>query len=199
MKRSVLLDMLQRRHELAMACVARQHLDTVDKTRQSDGGYASPDSSDPSYDDTSEEGTQNASMKDESCPQHASFAMHTTETFKQWVERLCRSLPVVHRSRRYQAHVYEQGGASRVRVGAPPHYPPPAKYRPLIEQKLVLPETNRVVYQPQLPYAQFVAAIGVQLLTQASTSVDGSFPKMGILVECMLAIEVLLYCFCCCC
>lgn len=204
MKRPVLLDMLQRRHELAMACVARQHLDTADQPRHSDGQDASTDSSVREYEHMSQEGVQDACMDAKPNPHPASFAMQPTEVFKQWVERLCGSLPVVHRSRQYQARVLQQGGASRVEVSAQPQHRCPEQQRDLVQRKLVLPGTNRVAYQPNLPYVQFVAAVGIQLLVQASKSKDTGLPKKGVLVECMLAIEVLpcflpcCYCYCGC-
>lgn len=194
LKRSELLDMLQRRHELAMACVARKFLDTAEEMKQSNQQQSAIDPSHHIDDHTTQQTSPDGSSNTESTPQPSSFAMQENETFKQWVERLCDSLPVIYRSRAYQAHV-SQGG-SRVTVAAPPFPEAATKQRELIEQKRVLPGTNRVTYHPKLPFTQFVAAVGMQLLAHASRSKDGSLPKMAVLVECMLAIEVLLYCYC---
>lgn len=215
MKRSELLGMLHRRHELAMAFVARSHLDSLEESQQ---GSADTSLSGSEQQPRSQESTEQQSLPDspnlaegsdedssdaqkslrkrptssvqkasESQPQ--SFAMRPNESFKEWVDRLCRWLPVVSRSRPCKANVVTTKGVSSVSVSSS-QLKVPENSMQVVKQNLVLPGICRVAYAPQMPYTQFVAAVGMQLLLQANRSKDEGTPKASVLVECLLAIEV---------
>jgi hypothetical protein len=151
MKRAELMDMLQRRHELAMACVAREYLDTTEITQDS-----------KELQQTKQQGQSDSSSntlhgEDAATLEPASFELQRNESFKEWVERLCRTLPAVLRSSPYKASIMNGESGKRVKLDRAVR--PVPKVHRLVEENLVLADTNRVAYHKKLPYAQFVCGL----------------------------------------
>eukprot|EP00892_Ulva_mutabilis_P010444 jgi/Ulvmu1/7772/UM004_0001.1 len=196
LQHSALMDMLIRRHEIAMACIARSILDSV----------SNKDSSLDS-DDLTVEGTQHAlrlpaDQSSRSVSATAHYAVQTGETFKGWLHRLRQELPQARPSKRVYVAVSESSDDIEVvyePAPAPGQTGKGTQSSKRLLGKALEPRTRRVLFEEGLPYAQFVAALGTQLLLplqkwvrRAAQSNDGQPRRQlsqALLVESLLAIE----------
>lgn len=190
------MDMLLRRHELAMACIARQLLDASsdDQVLTTNGGHAEGEDSRVCVSETSREGS--ASVR-------AHYAVQPGESFKGWLHRLRRELPQARSSKRVYVVASESTDEFDVQFATIP-IPKGVKSGKKKSNKSLgnslEPRTKRVLYEHGLPYTQFVAALGTQLLSplqkwarRAAQSKDSQPSRQlsqALLVESLLAIEV---------
>lgn len=133
----------------------------------------------------------------------AHYAVQPGETFKNWLHRLRRELPQARSSKR--VHVDSSGSGDEIDVVFE-SVPSQSEIdrsrhnsRNLLGKSLE-PRTKRVLYEAGLPYTQFVAALGTQLLlplqkwVRRSAQSKDTQPRrqlsQALLVESLLAIEV---------
>lgn len=183
-----------RRHELAMACIARQILDA--SSAHGDIGV------NPAAGNRKKAlVTKNA--PDRSCFGTAHYAVQSGESFKGWLHRLRCELPQARSSKRVYVVSSETSGDFDIQYEAVPTPEKVEKSRAQLKKllgKSLEPRTKRVLFEEGLPYTQFVAALGTQLLLQVqrwarraaqSKEIQPSRQlSQTLLVESLLAIEV---------
>jgi hypothetical protein len=191
LKKSELLEMLLRRHELAMACVARGIQDAVDQEAEAAAACHPVD--------TYPEAQATRSVASASGTDTAFFAHKSGESFRAWVERLQATLPALL-SNTAVAIIPEVDDQDTLvvrttREGVAEARPSKGRLRRDMPTSALVAGTDRVAYEAGLPYTQFVAALGIQLLLPAQQSAaagrswDARIQRRRV-AECMLAMEV---------
>ena len=160
---SELLHTFLRRHELAMALVARSIAAPA-----SEGGAAAKRRG-------VRAGGARASAVDERrsmrvlTPSDTSFCVRVGESFEDWLQRLCRDLPPLRRTPANTAMVTRSG---EVHLQLPKRPGGVSRLRPL---------SDRVAYQAGMDYAQFTALLGTQvLLSVGALGTQAQFAKGSV-------------------
>lgn len=196
LQHSSLMDMLLRRHELAMACIARQLRDASSDDQAVTQMFRHPEGEDS-------HGCVSGPSPDGCASVSAHYAVQPGESFKGWLHRLRRELPQARSSKRIFVVPSESNDDFHVQfatIPVPTGKMSSKKQHHKILGKSLERRTKRVLYEDGLPYTQFVAALGTQLLLplqkwarRAAQSKSGQPSRQlsqALLVESLLAIEV---------